>query len=419
MNILVVDDDNIIRKGLKKLIERLSEGYEVIADFKNGRDALEYIRDNQAEVDLVVTDIKMPKMTGIELIEKVNEECEKVPLFIVLSGYDEFSYVRDSMKLGACNYLLKPIKTEELEKVLQEVEDRIGEKKNKESIIKISLDILKKDFFKKILFSKKDMELNSDSILLDNIQLDENYVYKLIVVKKLEKNIVIANYVKMITEKYDCIEHMMFNFKNSVYILFYFNKKLVDNIEEITNFISDNTDMFLTEGISPYILDTTEEVWELRKQAEIIKNINDNIYSNNKIQKYYLGNSEKLSEILSESNNTSNNTAIRLAKEYIVNNFNKNITLKDVADEVFLSQNYLSELFKKETGEGFYDFISKYRIRKAKEILITTNLKIYEVAEKVGYNDSITFGRAFKKITGVTPNSFRNKGDKTKKVLPS
>ena len=149
MNILVVDDDNIIRKGLKKLIERLSEGYEVIADFKNGRDALEYIRDNQAEVDLVVTDIKMPKMTGIELIEKVNEECEKVPLFIVLSGYDEFSYVRDSMKLGACNYLLKPIKTEELEKVLQEVEDRIGEKKNKESIIKISLDILKKDFFKK------------------------------------------------------------------------------------------------------------------------------------------------------------------------------------------------------------------------------------------------------------------------------
>lgn len=419
MNILVVDDDNIIRKGLKKLIERLSEGYEVIADFKNGRDTLEYIRDNQAEVDLVVTDIKMPKMTGIELIEKVNEECEKVPLFIVLSGYDEFSYVRDSMKLGACNYLLKPIKTEELEKVLQEVEDRIGEKKNKESIIKISLDILKKDFFKKILFSKKDMELNSDSILLDNIQLDENYVYKLIVVKKLEKNIVIANYVKMITEKYDCTEHMMFNFKNSVYILFYFNKKLVDNIEEITNFISDNTDMFLTEGISPYILDTTEEVWELRKQAEIIKNINDNIYSNNKIQKYYLGNSEKLSEILSESNNTSNNTAIRLAKEYIVNNFNKNITLKDVADEVFLSQNYLSELFKKETGEGFYDFISKYRIRKAKEILITTNLKIYEVAEKVGYNDSITFGRAFKKITGVTPNSFRNKGDKTKKVLPS
>ena len=82
--------------------------------------------------------------------------------------------------------------------------------------------------------------------------------------------------------------------------------------------------------------------------------------------------------------------------------------LKDVSDEVFLSQNYLSELFKKETGEGFYEFLSNYRVKKAKELLITTNFKIYEVAEKVGYNDSITFGRAFKKITGTTPNNFRN-----------
>ncbi|MCQ2027457.1 helix-turn-helix domain-containing protein, partial [Clostridium butyricum] len=89
-------------------------------------------------------------------------------------------------------------------------------------------------------------------------------------------------------------------------------------------------------------------------------------------------------------------------------NYNKNISLKDVADEVYLSQNYLSELFKKEIGEGFYDFLSKYRIKKAKEILLTTNLKVYEIAQMVGYNDSITFGRAFKKITGTTPNNFRN-----------
>ena len=73
-----------------------------------------------------------------------------------------------------------------------------------------------------------------------------------------------------------------------------------------------------------------------------------------------------------------------------------------------MSQNYLSELFRKEMGEGFYDFLSKYRIKKAKEILLTTNLKVYEIAQMVGYNDSITFGRAFKKMTGTTPNNFRN-----------
>ncbi|MCD2501413.1 AraC family transcriptional regulator [Clostridium sp. NSJ-145] len=109
-----------------------------------------------------------------------------------------------------------------------------------------------------------------------------------------------------------------------------------------------------------------------------------------------------------DENEKTNVTAIKLAKQYIIKNFNKNITLKEVADEVFLSQNYLSELFKKEMGEGFYDFLSRYRIQVAKDLLLTTNLRVYEIAENVGYNDSITFGRAFKKITGATPNSFRN-----------
>ena len=127
-----------------------------------------------------------------------------------------------------------------------------------------------------------------------------------------------------------------------------------------------------------------------------------------KIKKYFIEDLNELSEILDDDKNVYSATSIKLAIQFITNNFNKNITLKDVADEVFLSQNYLSELFKKETGEGFYEFLSNYRIKRAKEMLITTNLKIYEVAESVGYNDSITFGRAFKKITGTTPNSFRN-----------
>lgn len=122
---------------------------------------------------------------------------------------------------------------------------------------------------------------------------------------------------------------------------------------------------------------------------------------------YNLSLKKELSDDL-EKNTQTNLTAIKLAKEYIIKNFNKNITLKEVADAVFLSQNYLSELFKKELNEGFYDFLSNYRINVSKQLLLTTNLKVYEIAERVGYNDSITFGRAFKKITGKTPNGFRN-----------
>ena len=76
------------------------------------------------DIDLVITDIKMPLMTGVELIEPSIKDLEKPPLFIVLSGYDEFNYVRDSMKFGAFNYLLKPIKKDELKNIIQEVQKK-------------------------------------------------------------------------------------------------------------------------------------------------------------------------------------------------------------------------------------------------------------------------------------------------------
>lgn len=408
MNILVVDDDNIIRRGLKKLIERLFINHKVIADFQNGCLAYDYLKENHGKVDLVITDIKMPRMTGIELIEETGRNFDEVPLFVVLSGYDEFNYVRDSMKFGAFNYLLKPIKTEELKSVIKEAEDKIYENKNKGRVIEASLDILKKDFFKKILFSKKEFDNVKNSALLDNIQLDEDYTYKLIVLKRIENKNIISEFIKDICDEFGSIENIVFYYKNSVYILFYFSKKIIEDIDNVCKYIVKSTDKFIREEISTYILETTEDVWNLRNQSEIMRNIEtDNMEM--KAKKYFLNDSKKLHEILKGKDDTnSSSTVIRLAKDYIINNFNKNITLKDVAEEVFLSQNYLSELFKKETGEGFYDFISKYRIRKAKEILITTNLKIYEVAERVGYSDSITFGRAFKKLTGVTPNSYRN-----------
>ncbi|WP_394900056.1 helix-turn-helix domain-containing protein, partial [Clostridium butyricum] len=179
---------------------------------------------------------------------------------------------------------------------------------------------------------------------------------------------------------------------------------------DIFEFIVNKSDCFIELNISVYILDDTDKIWRLREQSKLVKKMKENADESLNVKKYYLTQDERLKEILnSDLNDVNNNiTVIKLAKDYIINNYNKNISLKDVADEVYLSQNYLSELFKKEIGEGFYDFLSKYRIKKAKEVLLTTNLKVYEIAQMVGYNDSITFGRAFKKITGTTPNNFRN-----------
>ncbi|MDK2828996.1 MAG: two-component system, response regulator YesN [Clostridium butyricum] len=410
MKIIVVDDDNIIRMGLTKMIEKIDESYEVISSFQNGALTLEYLKNHSKEVDLVITDIKMPVMTGIELIENSIKELDKSPLFLVLSGYDEFNYVRDTMKMGAFNYLLKPIKRDELKKILKEVDERINEIKSNDKIIDKSIEILKKDFFKNILFSSKELNKKVENPLLENLQLNENYQYKMIVLNKKVDSSILYDFIKGIMDVHKDIEYSSFGYNDSVYIIFYINTKTNNNYNDIFEFIVNKSDCFIELNISVYILDDTDKIWRLREQSKLVKKMKENADESLNLKKYYLTQDERLKEILnSDLNDVNNNiTVIKLAKDYIINNYNKNISLKDVADEVYLSQNYLSELFKKEIGEGFYDFLSKYRIKKAKEVLLTTNLKVYEIAQMVGYNDSITFGRAFKKITGTTPNNFRN-----------
>ena len=408
MRILVVDDDKIIRMGLTKILKRLFNQHQVVSDFQNGLLALEYLKENK--IDLVITDIKMPIMTGTQLIERAVRELENPPIFIVLSGYDEFTYVRDTMKSGAFNYLLKPIKQDELKTVIEEVEARIKENNKKEKILSKSIDILKKDFFKNILFSNGDTKPNIDKILLENIQLNENYVYKMIIIDRDKNNdkVLLSNFIKNIIEKFKGIEYLSFNFEDNTYIIFYLDSSINNCIDSLNEYIEENVDIFIENNKNVYIVQAIDKVWKLKEQFKGFRKLKSTISPKGKVKKYLLNLEDDLSVDDRNESKKTNLIAIKLAKQYIIDNFNKNITLKEVADTVFLSQNYLSELFKKETGEGFYDFLSQYRVNIAKDLLTKTNLKVYEVAEKVGYSDSITFGRVFKKITGETPNSFRN-----------
>ncbi|SCJ87663.1 response regulator transcription factor [uncultured Clostridium sp.] len=420
MRIIVVDDDKIIRMGLIKILNKLFENHEIVGDFQNGLLAFEYLKENDGQVDLVITDIKMPIMTGIQFVEKANKELKHPPIFLVLSGYDEFTYVRDTMKYGAFNYLLKPIKKDELKKVVEEVEIKIEELKKKDKIMTKSIEVIKKDFFKHLLFSNSDINIRTDKSLLENIQLDEGYYYQMVVlpINKEEKefnNKLLNSYFKEVSNN-NKIEYIYFLYNDNVYIVFYFNGNEISNISDVTNLIDEKSNVFIENGISVFILEFTNKIWEVREHSKLVRKVKEKMLYNKNSKKYYVDDLNELSDILEDDKNLYSATSIKLAIQFITKNFNNNITLKDVADEVFLSQNYLSELFKKETGEGFYEFLSNYRVKRAKELLVTTNLKIYEVAESVGYNDSITFGRAFKKITGTTPNNFRNNKAREKSI---
>lgn len=116
MNVFIADDDRIIVQGLRKMILDLNDGFTVIGLAYNEEDALEKLLSS--DVDLLITDIKMPIMDGLELIQKIKLHKPEIRI-IVLSGFDEYHFIRSSLKGGATDYLLKPINRDEFYDVLQ------------------------------------------------------------------------------------------------------------------------------------------------------------------------------------------------------------------------------------------------------------------------------------------------------------
>lgn len=126
---MLVDDEKLILQGLLNIIEWDKLDLEVIHLAEDGMEALEKFKDNP--VDIIVTDINMPRLTGLELLKEIKALDSNVK-FIILSGYDEFSYARTAIKLGVENYILKPIDEEELESSLKKLKKKIEEEKSKD-----------------------------------------------------------------------------------------------------------------------------------------------------------------------------------------------------------------------------------------------------------------------------------------------
>ncbi len=111
IRILIVDDEHTIRKGLELSIPWKEHGFQVVGTARNGIDALDFFQTNYA--DIIISDIRMPRMDGLELQEEIKKKYSNIP-FIFLSGYEDFDYARKALQFGAFAYLLKPLDTNEL-----------------------------------------------------------------------------------------------------------------------------------------------------------------------------------------------------------------------------------------------------------------------------------------------------------------
>lgn len=357
--LMVVDDEKLILEGVKCILDWESLGVEIVAEATNGKIAIEKFKENP--VDIIITDINMPVLTGLDLINEVKNIDPNVS-FIVLSGYDEFSYAQKAISLGVDNYILKPIDDVELENTIIKICNKIKEK-NENSNLEEQLN--------RILMSETECCNKYEKLTFED---EINMINKLIIEKDRFK---IIDYIEQ-----------LFNNKNLNPKNFYdLSIKILLLIDKITS------DFKINKGVEDDSLITT-----------IIKLFNEK--SRDNIKFFIILEIDELLKLM-DTSGEKYSPVIQQVLTKISKHYNEDLSLKVLANDFNINSSYLGQLFTKEVGISFSDYLNTQKNNKAKELILNTNMKINDIALKVGYTDTSYFYRKFKKHFGVSPAVMR------------
>lgn len=467
-SVIVVDDEEIIREGLKKFINKKIDGFNAEFCFEDGSDAIEFLKANP--IDVVLTDIKMSSCSGLEVAKYVRENLPDTEI-VILSGYREFEYARRAMSCGVKIYLLKPATNEEIFKTFIEIKDildRRAETSRQLNHYSELIDHMRERFFVDLLFgwnkSVEDSEADFRKLGFNKLASD---VYAMVVRIKLDSDFIENKWqygsdrVNNIVLNYflsdgDCVYAMLL--ESNIFLILS-NKEYTDlsaqafadwiytqfdtevefnvlyrckGIEELSGWkISEKTSTALSGTIKAerikllhtYIklemYDSAKELfYEIWYTAgsefarETLLKITESADANTIKCKDIIYSNLSAAEIFEGvrnqmQNDTQNeNEIINKIKEYIKANFNKDISLESVADKVYLHSVYMSRFFKQHTGESFSDYLLNVRMANAISLLKENKYKIFEISEMVGYKSAKYFSKQFKNYTGYTPKQY-------------
>jgi len=374
-NLLLVDDEKPIREKLINNTNWENEGYQIFSA-SNGEQALNIIKEKG--IDILVTDIQMPKISGMNLIEKSRKNSGHLKV-IVISGFAEFEYAQKSIRFGVNDYLLKPFRSEKLLEVVNKAREELIKEKNNEQ----RLAVLRGEISNYINENKLNTIYNW---LID----DQFFQYQSLIMDRVDLNAVLKR-----GSKDDILKTV-----NKI-------------IEELKSANLDKEKLYVV--LNNLILESFKIIKDLDYKAEDLMNTIDKDkmesinYDNLKeieimLKEFLL----RLHDLISFNPGDKNAEMINEMKEYIAANYQDGITLSEMARKFNLSTGHLSNLFNEETGESFSDYLNMIRLNKAKELLKTTNDKIYQIADQLGFNDAYYFSSWFKKQVGASPTTYRD-----------
>lgn len=398
--LVIVDDEYLVRLGIRETIDWAANGIEVIGDASNGKQGYEMIKE--LNPDLVITDIKMPIMNGVDLVKTLHKEGFNGEI-VVLSGYKDFEYAKETFENGIFSYVVKPIDNDELLEVVLRAVAKLEQKikdRTLTSKVQTELPTLQSEFMKKLLSSNSFVGSDIPSELLNHdISLPTNGTMALISIeemfksKKSELNIYI-NLLKEALSK-EKIAFVDFDFQDS--IVMFLNSNDIEKISLICRetFIpfEQKTLTALTVGLTlysslEYIQKTYESCLKL-VQSKLLFHLNT------------------VEMELDDQTSYRHRQSISQFYSIIAEKYSMQLTVRSVSDEMNVSESYLMHLLKDNLGKTFNEILTGYRIGIAKRLLLSGKYRINEVSDKVGYIDVKYFSQVFKKIVGVTPSDYQ------------
>ncbi|MGE8204635.1 response regulator transcription factor [Heyndrickxia sp. NPDC080065] len=497
--VLLVDDEPLITKGLKALIDWEDYGFEIAYTAESGEEALAYLKENP--IDILITDILMEEMSGLELISETKKIQPQIKC-IVLTGYQEFEFIKQGLLLGIENYLVKPVDEEELLTTVQNIGQKLnivtgGESTRELTTLKDNIlwrfmngEIEKCDCLERLsLYHLKFNQqyynvsiLNFEHYQKANVSneirnfIEEHYSATCIYSPNQEIIIIFGSTSEedLYTSNQSLVNHLR-DGQNEAGI-FYLSMgkpvKLIDEFEESFTYAREYSLLQLYSAPNVLISDrlSIDKQDELKKQQEFKENIVKHLVQGDEeslqmidlffqdftektkfispqvVKKYtfdlmsyihyslksddhlsqytaaverivYSSDSHQMKTILQEYCNeliSSINNQVNLRSPIVQNvlgfihaHYDEGLSLKTLGQQFHVNAIYLGQLFQKEIGVVFSEYLNRYRLEKAKELLKTTHYRAGEIGKKVGYSDTAYFYKQFKKNIGTTPSEWR------------
>ena len=362
--VLIVDDEMMPRKVLKEHLPWETLKVAHIFQASDGLEAIETARNCMP--DIVITDIKMPRMDGLQMAAAIREFCPRCQ-FIFLSGYSDKEYLKGAIRLKAANYVEKPIDLEEITDAPKEVVEEL----DKLQKLKAPLDLRRLFFHGN---TDADLPLNDKVFEGGQEQLD-SLSFLIRQRKEAETENALRRLHREVLSCEGTDPAYLRHFYRQIIFLFLTAAETY-NITSITQ----NADYYLYTAAGQ---ETLVLLWDALFQIS---------------QAYFTASSGRDTDIVSR------------VDKYLEQNYkDPALTVLDAAHDLGFTNTYLCAAYKKSCGKTINQHLTQIRIRHAKELLANSTQKLYEVAKNVGYADGKYFTKLFTRETGLSPKEYRGR----------